>query len=224
MLKEARASLYKQNSETKLNILLNTLIVLVIIVLAAEMLFTVNYSGVYVVHDSMRPTLIGAESDDQIGGDYIYINKHAKPNYGDIVVVNHRTEGCLIKRVIAFGGDRVKLVGGELYIWRKGTDGFKQEPEPEPYILPEYNDSENKYNTFANDEEGYQVEEGCFFLLGDNRNISKDSRDPAIGSVPLTSLDGVVTEWSLKHKSLCTSFHNFFKFKLPSLFRSKKQS
>ena len=213
MLKEVRASLYNQDNKTKLNFLLNALIVLVIIVLATEIYFTVNYSGVYVVHDSMRPTLIGAVSDDKIGGDYIYINKHAKPDYGDIVVVNHSTEGCLIKRAIAFEGDSVKLVEGSLFIKYKGTDKFVLVAEP--YIYPDYNSDKVK-NTFHNDEEGFVVEEGCFFLLGDNRNKSKDSRD--IGSVPLSALDGVVTKWSLEHKSFCTAIHSYFKFKLPGYF------
>ena len=211
MLKEVRASLYSENDKTKLNILLNVLIVLVIFVLAAEMYFTTNYSGVYVVHDSMRPTLIGAERDGVIGGDYIYINKHKMPDYGDIVVVNHSTEGCLIKRAVAFGGDRVKLINGQLYIKRSGSTEF--EHIEEDYIFSDYNDGSLSKNTFPLNEEGYLVQEGYFFLLGDNRNISKDSRD--LGSFPLSSLDGVVTNWSLEHKSFCTSFHNYFKFKLP---------
>ena len=214
MLKEVRASLYNQNDKTKLNILLNALIVLVVIVLAAEIYFSVNYSGVYVVHDSMRPTLIGAENDDAIGGDYIYINKHATPDYGDIVVVNHRTEGCLIKRVIAFGGDRVKLIEGKLYIKYSGKTEY--ELVEELYILPDNNNGSLSKNNFHSDDEGYLVAEGCFFLLGDNRNVSKDSRD--LGSLSLSTLDGVVTKWSLEHKSFCTAFHNYFKFKLPSYF------
>ena len=217
MLKEVRESLFSRDNKSKLNIFLNVLIVLIVIVLIAEVYFTVNYSGVYVVHDSMRPTLIGAESDNVIGGDYIYINKHEKPDYGDIVVVNHRTEGCLIKRAVAFGGDRVKIIRGQLFIKYKGSSRF--EHIEEEYIFPEYNDEENKHNTFYDIDDGFLVEDGCFFLLGDNRNVSKDSRD--LGSFPLSSLDGVVTKWSLEHKSFCTSLHNYFKFELPSYFGIK---
>lgn len=216
MLKEVRDSLYNKNGN-KLNILLNVVIVLVILMLLAEIYFTMNYSGVYVVHDSMRPTLIGAESDDVIGGDYIYVDKNAEPDYGDIVVVYHSREGYLIKRVIAFGGDRVKLVEGKLFIKYKGTTDFV--PVDEPYILPEYSDEGLAKNTFPHDDDGYLVQEGHFFLLGDNRNISYDSRE--LGSFPISNLDGVVTKWSLKHKSFCTTLHNYFKFKLPSYFGLK---
>ena len=213
MLKEVRESLYIKKDKTKLNILLNVIIVLVILALVIEIYFTVNYSGVYVVHDSMYPTLVGAESDDVIGGDYIYIDKHAKPDYGDIVVVYHKQEGYLIKRVVAFGGDRVKLVEGTLQIKRKGTTDFVDVAEP--YISPDLDATLTK-NNFHRDDDGYLVSDGYFFLLGDNRNISYDSRE--LGSFPLSSLDGVVTEWSLNHKSFCTKFHNFFKFKLRGFF------
>ena len=220
MLKKVRASLYAENGKTKLNILLNVLIVVVILVLAAEIYFTSNYAGVYVVHDSMRPTLIGATSDDAEGGDYIYIKKNAQPDYFDIVVVNHKVEGCLIKRALAFGGDRIKLVEGTLHIKKKGTKEFIIVEEP--YVSSDNNHGSVPKNTFPLDkdgnliDEGYFVPEGYFFLLGDNRDVSKDSRD--LGSFPLSSLDGVVTKWSLEHKSFCTAFHNYFKFQLPGYF------
>ena len=216
MFKEVRDSLYNKNGN-KLNILLNVIIVFVIVVLLFEVYFTINYSGIYVVHDSMRPTLTGAASDDVIGGDYIYIDKRAKPDYGDIVVVYHSQEGYLIKRVIAFGGDRVKLVNGKLYIKYKGTTKFVQVDEP--YILPEYSDENLPKNTFHRDDDGYLVLEGHFFLLGDHRNVSYDSRE--MGSFPISNLDGVVTKWSLKHKSFCTAMHVYFKFKLPGYFGLK---
>ena len=214
MLKEVRESLYYKKDKTKLNILLNVIIVFVILALVVEVYFTVNYSGVYVVHDSMYPTLVGAESDDVIGGDYIYIDKHAKPDYGDIVVVYHKQEGYLIKRAVAFGGDKVKLVEGKLQIKRKGTTEFEEMDEY--YVSPDLDVTLSK-NNFHRDDDGYPIKDGYFFLLGDNRNISYDSRE--LGSFPLSSLDGVVTEWSLNHKSFCTKLHNFFKFKLRDLFR-----
>lgn len=217
MLKEVRESLYNKNGKSGLNILLNAVIVIVIFILLFEVLFTINYSGVYVVQDSMRPTLTGAVNEDTIGGDYIYINKHAKPDYGDIVVVYHNQEGYLIKRVIAFGGDRVKLVKGQLYIKYKGKLDF--ELVEEDYINSDYNNGSLPQNTFPRDNDGYLVQEGYFFLMGDNRNVSRDSRE--LGSFPLKNLDGVVTKWSLEHKSFCTALHNYFKFQLPSYFGIK---
>lgn len=216
MLKTVRDSLYNKNEKTKLNILLNALIVLVVLVFVAEIYFMINYSGVYVVGDSMNPTLTGAESEEEIGGDYIYINKHAKPDYGDIVVVYHQQSGYIIKRAVAFGGDSVKLIDGRLHIRHKGETEFK--PVKEDYAFLGNNPG-IAYNTFHDDEDGYLVDDGYFFLLGDNRSESYDSR--RLGSLPLSSLDGVVTGWSLNHKSFCTKFHSFFKFQLPGFFKFK---
>ena len=199
MLKQVRNSLYVKENKTKLNILLNALIVLVVLVLVFEVFFLVNYSGIYVDGESMEPTLNN--------GDYVYIDKQAKPGYGDIVVVYVESEKkYVIKRAIAFGGDSVKIVEGQLYIRKSGNSEF--EAVPEPYLSP---DNNGKSNNFSNDETGYLVSEGYVFLLGDNRDISKDSRK--MGSQPLKNIDGVVTKWSLKHKSFCTKMYKIFKFK-----------
>lgn len=217
MLKEVRESLYNKNGKTKLNILLNVIIAIVILVLVIEICFTVNYSGVYVVNSSMYPTLVGANSDEEIGGDYIYVNKHAKPDYKDIVVVYvGGEEGYYIKRVIAFGGDRVRIVKGQLQIKYKGKLDFVNVEEP--YAL--YEDLNLPKNNFHSNDDGYLVAEGTFFLMGDNRDYSQDSRE--LGSFPLKNLDGVVTRWSLEHKSFCTALHNYFKFQLPSYFGIKR--
>lgn len=217
MLKEVRESLYNKNGKTKLNILLNVIIAIVILVLVIEICFTVNYSGVYVVNSSMYPTLVGANSDEEIGGDYIYVNKHAKPDYKDIVVVYvGGEEGYYIKRVIAFGGDRVRIVKGQLQIKYKGKFDFVNVEEP--YAL--YKDLNLPKNNFHSNDDGYLVAEGTFFLMGDNRDVSQDSRE--LGSFPLKNLDGVVTRWSLEHKSFCTALHNYFKFQLPSYFGIKR--
>lgn len=215
MLKEVRKCLYTKD-KSKLNIFLNVVIVFVVLVFAVEIAFTLNYSGVYIVHSSMYPTLTGADSDDVIGGDYVYVNKHAKPDYGDIVVVYDGKGEYLIKRAIAFGGDTVRLDKGQLYIKYKGQTDFTCVEEE--YLDPDCNDPNTKKNNFHSDD-GYVVKGGHFFLLGDNRNISLDSRD--YGDFPLDNLDGVVTKWSLEHKSFCTAVYSYFKFQLPSFFGLK---
>lgn len=178
----------------------------VILILVAEALFVTFYTGIYIVDGSMTPTLTGAISPYVSGGNYIYINTRAKPNYGDIVVVySPNTTGYtdkLIKRVVAFGGDTVELIEGVLIV--------NGEVVKEDYIVDEKNWPTEPNNTF----EEHTVAEGCMFLLGDNRNDSVDSRSNRYGDIPLKNLVGVVPEWSLRAKDSTTAFYTFFHFTL----------
>lgn len=91
---------------------------------------------------------------------------------GDIVIVRQESfdRDPIIKRVIAVGGETVDI---DFTLGVVTVDGEALE---EPYI---------RELTFL--EEGVNfpltVEEGHFFLMGDNRNNSTDSRYPAIGTV-----------------------------------------
>ncbi len=201
---DVRDSLYKRERHSPLNICLNVIIVLFCVILVLELSFNVMYTGIYVIDESMTPTIIGAPASNKAGGEFIYVDKHAKPTYGDIVVVYRETpdgtKGNIIKRVVAFGGDTVELVGGKLKVNGEWVE--------ESYLDDAYNSPENEYNML--DE--YPVEEGCLFLLGDNRNVSNDSRQN--GGYPVENLVGVVPKWSLKIKSATTKFYTFFNFTL----------
>ena len=212
---EVNPSLYLKK-QSKLNTVLNVIISIIAIAILAEIIFASSYSGIYVVDSSMKNTLIGAETENSSGGDYVYANLRAKPDYGDIVVVNKSDGKSIIKRVVAFGGDRVKLVEGKLWIQYAGTEDFVYIEED--YVSPENNTP--AYNNFCVDE-GYPVEDNCLFLLGDNRNVSIDSRERGGTSFPMSSLYGVVTDWSLNHKSFFTAMHKYFYFDLPRSFGLK---
>ena len=204
--KNVRDSLYKRDRRSPLNICLNVIIVLFCAILVLELSFNVLFTGIYVIDESMLPTVVGADPKhpNEPGGEFIYVDKYAKPHRGDIVVVYRETadgaKGNIIKRVVAFGGDTVELLNGVLKVNGKVV--------VEDYLDVYYNSPENACNTFAE----HTVEKGCMFLLGDNRNVSSDSRQN--GDYPVKNLVGIVPNWSMKMKSVTTKFYTFFNFTL----------
>ncbi len=84
------------------------------------------------------------------------------PERGDIVIFKYPDDESklFIKRVIGLPGDKVEIVEGKVYI------NDSTEPLAEPYLTVEPKGSFGPY----------EVPEGSYFMLGDNRNVSKDSR------------------------------------------------
>ena len=198
--------LKKKNSGT---LVLNIILIFIILILLAEILFVSRYSRVYVVGDSMLPTLTGAVSEQQPGGDFLFADKYAKAQCGDIIVITAEDENgnsrTIIKRLIATQGQSVELRQGQLYI-----DGELVE---ESYVLAANNSPELPINTFG----PVTVPEGCIFVLGDNRDVSSDSRGK-YGMIDESEVIGVIAQWSLDLKDLITGWHTFFEYTLPSLF------
>lgn len=95
----------------------------------------------------------------------------------DIVACNYpeRGETMFIKRLVGLPGDTVELRDGYLYI-----NGVKYE---EPYINDEYRSG--RMNTFG----PYTVPEGMYFVMGDHRNNSNDSR--SVGPLNSDMITGV---------------------------------
>lgn len=203
------------------SIVLNVILVIIGFLIVCEIIFNSMYTGLYVVHGSMTPTLTGAPSVNEAGGDYIYINERATPAYGDIVVVfDQKKNTNIIKRVVAFGGDSVKIVEGKLFLKKSGQTEFLQVDES--YVSPLYNvEGVNVnalyYNYPADGSGEHVVAANSYFLLGDNRNDSSDSRDSdngENGDYHKKFLVGVVPWWSVKFKHVSTAWHTFFNFTL----------
>lgn len=137
------------------------------------LIFTLVFRIVGIKGESMENTVLDGEK--VIISDMFYT-----PKRGDIVVISRDyfnslgqpIEGSepIIKRVIATEGQTVNID------FESGVVYVDDVPLDEPYT-----------KTLTNRQDDVQfpvvVEDGCIFVLGDNRAISKDSRDSSIGLV-----------------------------------------
>ena len=141
---------------------------LVYLLMGLLVVFLLVFRLIVVSGDSMYSTLVD--------GDYMLLLSNVfyrEPDHGDIVVVSKQSfdDGApIVKRVIAKEGQIVDIDFGQGIVY---VDGL---PLTEAYI-----------STPTTVYEGVSfpviVEEGCVFVLGDNRAVSKDSRSPEIGFV-----------------------------------------
>ena len=141
---------------------------LVCSVLAAVVLFAFGARVVGVSGGSMRETL-------QDGDLLLVVNRTLCGDFhrGDVVIAaksSFEDGEPIVKRVIATGGQTVDVdfERGVVYV-----DGTALE---EPYIREET-------HLWGGTEFPFTVPEGCVFLMGDNRNESRDSRAPELGAV-----------------------------------------
>jgi signal peptidase I len=132
----------------------------------------------------------GSMEDTVLPGDYILVNRftyapvsfdferHIVPSRaierGDVVVFRHplEPERDFIKRVIGMPGDRVELRDGHVWVNGDRLD--------EPYINPLYREQEQFPPV--------RVPPGEYFMMGDHRNDSADSR--RWGTVPAHLIKG----------------------------------
>ncbi|MBO4420125.1 MAG: signal peptidase I [Oscillospiraceae bacterium] len=116
------------------------------LLILATALFLWNFRFVRVDGESMAPTL----SDGQILLASTHVSELQKD---DIVVFEQEGQRC-VKRIVAVSGDRVLLKDGVIYV----NETF----------LPHYE--------YLGEETAYTLQEGEFFVLGDNTRNSTDSR------------------------------------------------
>jgi signal peptidase I len=124
----------------------------------------------YQVHgQSMEPTLKGDEL--LIVNKWIYYV--SEPHYGDIVIFHTPEERDFIKRVIGLPGDHIVIKDNKVY--RNGK------PLNEPYINGRMNSDIGQYRDVV-------VPPNHLFVMGDNRNNSKDSR--MLGPISMKAVVG----------------------------------
>jgi signal peptidase I len=131
----------------------------------------------------------------------------AQPNRGDVVVFKFPTNPSLdyIKRVVGFPGDRIQMKDGQLFINGQGVPREKVGQIDNPDItevdrpvdvyretLPDgvsYDTLDLMPNSIGDNTREFVVPAGHYFMMGDNRDNSADSRF-SVGFVPAENLVG----------------------------------
>ena len=139
----------------------------------------------FLVHSfGMRTTVIGVSMEDTLySGQTIFVNQIAylffPPKSGDVVVFlpnGNANTHYYIKRVVGVPGDTVEFRDGRLFVNGVKEEGNQYDKVADPGIAEEP-------ITLGTDE---------FFVLGDNRNNSEDSRSGNIGLVKRDLITGKV--------------------------------
>ena len=155
----------KQKVGSELKEWVKSILLAVVIALVIRFFF---FETFLVEGTSMHPTL--QHHERLIVNKIVYNFK--EPEQGDIIVFNYSFRRDFIKRIIGLAGDEVEIRNGNLYVNEKLQD--------EPYIQDQV----------MYDFGPVVVPHGEIFVLGDNRDNSMDSRDPAVGSISLERVKG----------------------------------
>jgi signal peptidase I len=126
----------------------------------AALILTFGFQVARVDGQSMAPTL--ADHDRLIVNKAAYLPWIGEPQIGDIVMLYYpiKPEQAFVKRVVAKEGDVLRIVAGKVY----RNDVLMDDS----FVVP---------GNRSHDDWGPEVvPEGYYFVMGDNRNSSSDSR------------------------------------------------
>ena len=168
----------KKKEKKSMPIVLQLVFLVVMVVVLRNVMGTVLVKG-----SSMEPNFNH--------GDLVFINKLStsigSPDYGDVVICKLE-EGAgyenIIKRVIGLPGDEINIVENE-----------EDEEVYDLYVNGEYIEEDflgEPMMTDGNIEYPFEVPENSYFVMGDNRNESLDSRKESVGAIHKDQLLGKV--------------------------------
>ena len=125
-------------------------------------------------------------------GDYILTEKVSykfrDPKRGEVIVFKapNRPDADYIKRVIGLPNEKIKVIAGTIYVDQKKLDETY-----EPITFETYS------GKFLKENEEFTIPNGKYFVLGDNRSHSSDSRE--FGPIEKSSIVGraIIRYWPL---------------------------
>ncbi|CAN5843346.1 hypothetical protein BH24ACI5_BH24ACI5_19660 [soil metagenome] len=126
----------------------------------ATLIVTFGFQVARVEGQSMAPTL--QDQDRLIVNKFAYLTHIGEPQVDDIVMLYYpnNPKKSFVKRVIAAEGQMVKMVNGKVFV--------DDEEVNDSYVPEEYRGHE--------DYGPQRIPEGYYFVMGDHRNNSSDSR------------------------------------------------
>ena len=138
-----------------------------------------------VVVQFIKPTIVKESSMEPnfYENDYLFVSKQAyrfnEPQRGDVVIFHsslvqeNGDEKLLIKRVIGLPGETIDIIDEHVYINGEMLD--------ESFTMD---------GTTYGNVEGLVIPEDQYFCMGDNRDVSIDSRDSSVGCVDIDQMVG----------------------------------
>lgn len=177
--KKKKKTTKKEKNPEDINIvseLLNLIIYIGIVVLICY--FVINFVGCRsrVDGDSMNPTLSDA--------DNLWVDKlsytFGEPERFDVIIFNYNEDTTYVKRIIGLPGETVRIdIDGSIYI-----DG--------KLLVESYGNEVITPDNIGRASDDVVLGEDEYFVLGDNRNHSSDSRWPDVGNVHKDDILGKV--------------------------------
>ena len=164
------------------NFLIFVFEVIKVVVISLAIIIPVRYFLIqpfYVKGASMEPSFYDHE--------YLIIDeisyRFREPSRGEILVFKYPKDPSqyFIKRIIALPGEKIEIKDGKVFVYTKETNRIVELNED--YLT-------EGVETFSNKEGVIELKEDEYYLLGDNRNHSKDSR--SFGAVKESFIVGKV--------------------------------
>ena len=160
-VEQLEEELNRLSSQKKYKSTLRSTVAVLLVVAAVAVLISTTFLPVLRIYGtSMNPALNN--------GDVVIALRSGSYQRGDVIAFYYNNK-ILVKRVIGLPGEIINVESD-------GTVTVDGEPLEEPYLT-------EKSLGECTIELPYEVPEGRYFVMGDNRPYSKDSRDTSVGPV-----------------------------------------